>query len=130
MHVAYACVYDFLAAFFKSMYVPDEVQDSLGSSMEGTFVSRGSLACDELSPGKEVISRESSTVDIQRKDSKTPLSQGRVVGMCRGKEVPNMLLRGTEIEQSGILTQDIVWSACVLFKSDKSFQAEHVGTMR
>ena len=64
MHVAYACVYDFLAAFFKSMYVPDEVQDSLGSSMEGTFVSRGSLACDELNPGHEDVSRESLTVAV------------------------------------------------------------------
>ena len=51
MHVAYACVYGFLAVFFKRMYLPAEAEDSLGSSTEGTFVSRGSLACVELNPG-------------------------------------------------------------------------------
>ena len=44
--------------------VPVEGEDSLGPNTEGTFVSRGFLACVELSPGyHRVVSKDTLTVE-------------------------------------------------------------------
>ena len=68
--------------------VPEEVEDSLGPNMEGIFVSRGFLACVELSPGNHrVVSKDTLTVENLKERFKIPSIQGRVVGRCTGKEL-------------------------------------------